>query len=84
MQELWVVWVAGALLFSLSVVGQIMMRHLERRERTTVQPLDPVGIFDSAGEPKLLNILVGMLRVMGIFFLAVGVTVSVIAAVLHG
>lgn len=84
MQEIWAMWIAGAVLISLSVVAQVTLRRRGRRGQATDPPLDPTGIFDSASEPAWPNIVVGILRVMGIFFLAVGVTVSAIAAVLPG
>jgi len=84
MQELGCIWVAGVVLVSVSVVVQIMMRRLGRHGRKTDQAFDPLGIFDSAEGPAWPNIMVGILRVMGIFFLAVGVTVSAITGVLPG
>lgn len=84
MQELWVVWVAGVTLIGLSVAAQVLASRFGRRERKAGDRLDPLGVFDSTGDPAWHNILIGMLRVMGLFFLAVGVTVSAIVGVLPG
>ena len=84
MQELWVVWVAGVTLIGLSVAAQVLASRFGRREHKTGGDFDPLGVFESADESAWHNILIGMLRVMGIFFLAVSVTVSAIAGVLPG
>jgi len=84
MQELWVVWVAGVALIVLSMVVKALTSRFGRRDFRAGDGFDPLGVFESVDGPTWPNIMVGMLRVAGIFFLAVGVTVSAIAAVLPG